>query len=130
MLTTGALQQLVYLRRQPVGRRAVIVGAEHVSFSAVVTLAHAGARTVAIVTDQPRHQTYAPLAWATAGWRRVPVRTSSVVAAILGAHRVEAVEVVERTSGRSERIACDTVVFTGDWIPDHELARTRRSRLR
>ena len=22
-----------------------------------------------------------------------------------------------------QRIACDTVVFTGDWIPDHELAR-------
>ena len=22
-----------------------------------------------------------------------------------------------------ERLACDTVVFTGDWIPDHELAR-------
>ena len=21
------------------------------------------------------------------------------------------------------RIVCDTVVFTGDWIPDHELAR-------
>src|SRR6185295_4820904 len=32
VLTTGLLQQLVYLHRQPVGRRAVIVGAEHVSF--------------------------------------------------------------------------------------------------
>ena len=46
---------------RPVGRRAVVVGAEHVSFSAVLTLAHAGARTVAMVTEHPRHQTYAPL---------------------------------------------------------------------
>jgi NADPH-dependent 2,4-dienoyl-CoA reductase/sulfur reductase-like enzyme len=41
VLTTGALQQLV-ATRQPVGRRAVVIGAEHVSFSAVLTLRHAG----------------------------------------------------------------------------------------
>ena len=39
----GMLQQLVTLHGAPVGRRAVVVGAEHVSFSAVLTLAHAGA---------------------------------------------------------------------------------------
>ena len=43
VLTTGALQQQVRAGL-PVGRRAVVVGAEHVSFSAVLTLAHAGAR--------------------------------------------------------------------------------------
>ena len=40
--TTGELQQAVYLERQPIGRRAVVVGAEHVSFSAAVTLAPCG----------------------------------------------------------------------------------------
>ena len=43
VMTTATLQQLVHLRGQKVGRRAVIVGAEHVSFSAVATLAHGGA---------------------------------------------------------------------------------------
>ena len=38
ILTTGALQQLVAVEHAEVGRRAVIVGAEHVSFSAVLTL--------------------------------------------------------------------------------------------
>ena len=42
ILTTGMLQQLVYLLREPVGRRAVVVGAEHVSYSALQTLAHGG----------------------------------------------------------------------------------------
>jgi hypothetical protein len=31
----------------------VIVGAEHVSFSAVLTLAHGGCRTVALLTELP-----------------------------------------------------------------------------
>lgn len=31
--------------------------------------------------------------------------------------------VLRRADGRSTTVACDTVVFTGDWIPDHELAR-------
>src|SRR5262249_58915473 len=42
VMTTSTLQQLVHLRGRKVGRRAVIVGAEHVSFSAVATLAHGG----------------------------------------------------------------------------------------
>ena len=48
VFTTGALQQLVYLERQKIGRRAVVVGAEHVSFSALPTLAAGGATTVAL----------------------------------------------------------------------------------
>jgi len=123
VLTTGALQQLVYLHRQPVGHRAVIVGAEHVSFSAVLTLAHAGVAAAAMVTEHARHQTYAPFVWLTATRLRVPIRTSARVTQILGRQRVEAVEVTDLRSGRVEHLACDTVVFTGDWIPDHELAR-------
>jgi NADH dehydrogenase FAD-containing subunit len=123
VLTTGLLQQLVTLQHAPVGRRAVVVGAEHVSFSAVLTLAHAGAKTVALVTGEPRHQSYGALAWWTAGRRGVPVLTRTRVERIRGHGRVEAVEVVELATGHARELACDTVVFTGDWIPDHELAR-------
>ncbi|MGH2898751.1 MAG: hypothetical protein ACRDMZ_08770, partial [Solirubrobacteraceae bacterium] len=45
------------------------------------------------------------------------------VSQILGSRRVEAVEVTDLRTGAVEQLACDTVVFTGDWIPDHELAR-------
>jgi len=124
VLTTGTLQQLVHVLRQPVGRRAVVVGAEHVSYSALLTLAHAGATTVALVTEQPRHQTFAAFhAAARLRWR-VPVLTATRVAQVLGRHRVEAVELTDLRSGVTWRLPCDTVVFTGDWIPDHELART------
>ena len=123
IFTTGALQQFVYLHHQPIGRRAVVVGAEHVSFSAVLTLAHGGAATVAMVTEHPRDQTYAPFRWITATRLRVPILTSTRVTQILGRRRVEAVEITDLRTGGVRQLECDMVVFTGDWIPDHELAR-------
>ena len=59
VMTTGMLQQLVYLRGLPAGRRALVVGAEHVSFSAILTLAHGGADTVALTTELRRHASLA-----------------------------------------------------------------------
>jgi len=117
VLTTGALQQFARAH-QRVGTKAVVLGAEHVSFSAVLTLRHIGCDVAAKVTGLPRHQTYEPLRLATAARYRVPIRTAVEVVAIVGHQRVEAVELSD-----GSRIACDTVVFTGDWIPDHELAR-------
>src|SRR4029453_10515007 len=35
----------------------------------------------------------------------------------------EAIELTDLDSGATRRLECDTVVFTGDWFPDHELAR-------
>jgi hypothetical protein len=35
---------------------------------------------------------------------------------------VEEVELTDLDSGALRRLACDTVVFSADWIPDHELA--------
>ncbi|MDP9463552.1 MAG: NAD(P)/FAD-dependent oxidoreductase [Actinomycetota bacterium] len=117
IFTTGAVQQLTMAGHR-VGTRAVIVGAEHVSFSAILTLAHVGCRSVAMVTPLPRHQSYGVVRLAAASLRRVPVLTGVDVAEIVGRRRVERVVL---TDGR--RIDCDTVVFTGDWIPDNELAR-------
>jgi len=122
VMTTGTLQQLVYLRRRRVGERALIVGAEHVSFSALLTLAHGGARTVGMVTELPRHQTLALFrAGAALRWR-APLWTRTAVTAIHGRPRVEEAELTELDSGATRTVECDTVVFTADWIPDNELA--------
>src|SRR4029453_1136130 len=51
VLTTGSLQQLVYLQGVRAGARAVVIGAEHVSFSAVHTLTSTGTPVAAMVTD-------------------------------------------------------------------------------
>jgi thioredoxin reductase len=133
VFTTGSLQRFVYQHHLPVGRRAVIVGAELVSLSALMTLAHAHVSTVAMVTELPRHQIYFP--YLPAKWyfadlaARAPVVTGARVSDIAGGARVEGVAITRLDTGRSEVLACDTVVFTGDWIPEHELARLGGLRL-
>lgn len=123
IFTTGSLQQLVYLQRQSVGRRAVVVGAEHVSFSALLTLIHGGASVAAMLTEHPRHQTYAPYKWLSATRHRVPILTRHRVTGVSGKPRLEAIEIESLRTGTRRTLACDTLVFTGEWIPDHELAR-------
>ena len=123
VMTTGELQQRVYLHGQQLPGRAVVVGAEHVSFSAMLTLAHAGADVVALVTDQPRQQSYAAFALAAAARWRVPVWTSAAVRRIAGRGRLDGIELADLRTGAVSFVGCDTLVFTADWIPDHELAR-------
>ena len=123
VMTTGELQRRVYLAGQRLPGRALVVGAEHVSFSAMVTLVHAGARVIALVTDRPRHSSYAAFGLA-ASWRwHVPVWTSTAIRRVAGRGRLEGVELAELRTGETRFVPCDLVVFTGDWIPDHELAR-------
>ncbi|MFI5542707.1 NAD(P)/FAD-dependent oxidoreductase [Streptomyces sp. NPDC051815] len=112
VLTTGELQQSVHLYGQDVGRRAVVVGGEPVARNAVRTLRRAGAEVVAVVTERPRGA-------APAG---VPLLTRTAVAELRGRGRLSGVG-LRHEDGRTGWLACDTVVFTGDWIPDHELAR-------
>ena len=121
VMTTGMLQQLA-LKGMPVGSRALVVGAEHVSFSAVLTLAHAGAKVVGMTTELPRHQTLAPFRVGAALRYRFPLWTRTAITRISGRSRIEEVELLELESSQTRVIACDTVVFTADWIPDHELA--------
>lgn len=124
VLTTGQLQNLVHLHHRPVGSRAVVVGGELVSWSAVLTLREAGCRTVAMVTPYPKAEAYALFRWAGRAALRVPVVGHSDVVRIEGRDRVRAVVVRDRVTGVESTLECDTVVTTGDWIPDHELARS------
>jgi thioredoxin reductase len=129
VMTTGELQQRVYLAGERVAGRALIVGAEHVSFSALLTLSHAGARVIGLVTDQPRHQSFGLFRLAAALRWRTPVWTSMVVTRIIGKQTVSAVELRDQRTGQATRVDCETIVFTGDWIPDHELARLAGARM-
>jgi thioredoxin reductase len=122
VMTTGLLQQRVVLHGERIGGRALIVGAEHVSFSAVLTLAHANTRAIGMTTELPHHQSFAVVRAGAALRYRTPVWTRTAVRAIHGRERVEEVELLDLDSGRARHFACEVVVFTADWIPDHELA--------
>src|SRR5207342_1255511 len=121
--TTGELQNLAHLEHAEVGRRAVVVGAEHVSWSAVLTLREAGCRTVAMTSAFGHAEAY--LAFRLVGRLalRTPLLPRTRLVAINGRDRVESVLVERVDTGVRRLVECDTVVTTGDWIPDHELAR-------
>jgi len=127
VMTTGELQQRVYLGGERLSGQALVVGAEHVSFSAAVTLAHAGARVVALVTEHERQQSYAAFRAAAALRWRIPVWTSTLVRRVTGADgRLTGVELAERGDSHTRFVRCEILVFSGDWIPDHSLARAAR----
>lgn len=123
VLTTGWLQRMVHSEGQRPGSRAVVVGAEHVSYSAVMTLAGAGCETVAMVTGNPTHTSFRGFDLGARLRYRFPLLTRSRVTDIMGTTRVTAVEVTDLDSGTRRMILCDTVVFTGDWVAENELAR-------
>ena len=122
IFTTGQLQQWTHRQHLPVGTRALVVGAEHVSYSAVLTLRDAGVRPVALVTDLPRAQTFRAFDLVTRLGLRVPVWTGTSVVGIDGRHRVARVR-LRGPDGSERGVAVDTVVFSGDFIPDNELSR-------
>lgn len=126
VFTTGSLQRFVYQEQLPVGKRAVIVGAELVSLSALMTLMHAKAKCAMMITEESAHQIefpYVVMKWALADiLTRTPIITNTRITNIFGKKRVEAVEITHLNGG-TDIVECDTVIFTGDWIPENEIAR-------
>jgi NADPH-dependent 2,4-dienoyl-CoA reductase/sulfur reductase-like enzyme len=122
VMNTGTLQQLVRIGHERVGSRAVVVGAEHVSFSAVETLREAGARTVAMTTELPRHQSFAAFHLGARVRHGTRLLTLTAVKRIIGEGRLRAVDLESLHTGEVTRVECDLLILTADWIPDHELA--------
>ncbi|MBK5142634.1 NAD(P)/FAD-dependent oxidoreductase [Budviciaceae bacterium BWR-B9] len=120
VLTTGALQQFIYLNRQKPCRNPVIIGSEIVSFSAIWTLRNAGIKAKAMIESQPRITANRPLSLFPA-LMGVPLHLNSKLVEIGGLNRVEYV-VIER-NGQNERIECDAVIFTGEFTGENTLIR-------
>ncbi|WP_053752395.1 NAD(P)/FAD-dependent oxidoreductase [Streptomyces sp. MMG1533] len=120
--TTGELQQAVHLYGQHIGTRAVVVGAEDVSYTAADTVRTVGASVVAMVTDLARPQTTPARALDARLRHAIPLLTGTTVTELVGHGRLSGVRVRHR-DGRTATLPCDTVVFTGDFVPEHELAR-------
>ncbi|MFE0174597.1 NAD(P)/FAD-dependent oxidoreductase [Streptomyces sp. NPDC059002] len=122
VLTTGELLRAVHDHRQRVGTRAVVVGAEPVSFAALDALRHAAVDVAALVTEHPRHQASRGRVLDARLRHGIPLLTGATVTELLGRGRLSGVRLAHR-DGRTAYLPCDTVVFTGDFVPEHELAR-------
>lgn len=119
VLSTGALQGLVYLDGLKPFERPVVLGTELVAFSALMTCGHLGIRPVAMI--EPDETT-------TARWpaglyprlRGIPLLLGTRIEEICGRDGVEAV-VVRGPDGRRRTIATDGVIVTGRFRPEATL---------
>lgn len=121
IVNTGALQDLVHLRRLRPFRRPLIVGTELVSMSAILTCLSAGARPCGIVEVGPRPIARAPFSWLPA-FLRIPRYHDTEIADIVGQSAVEAVVLKNRRTGALTKLPCDGIVFTGRFMPESSLA--------
>lgn len=121
VLTAGALQQFIYLRKLKPGIRPVIVGSELVSFSAIWTLRNAGIKAIALIDENPRPLAFRP-GVLYAKLLGVDVYLGSHITSINGKERVESVEFRD-TDGNDNQIACDSIIFTGRFTGEYTLIR-------
>ncbi|MBM3596702.1 MAG: FAD-binding protein [Alphaproteobacteria bacterium] len=121
VLTTGQLQQMVARGVPVAGRRAVVIGTEHVAFSVLLTARRAGLQIVAMVDERDRVMSFPLLGMAVRHALGVPIHLATRVLDISGESRVDTVTLNGPAGVR--RIACDTVIFTGEFVPDAPLAR-------
>lgn len=126
VLSTGALQGLVYLGGLRPFRRPVILGTELVSFSALLTCRHARMRPVAMVEPGGRITARRP-SGLLPRLLGVPLLLRTELLAIEGRDRVEAVRL--RGPGGERRLEADGVVVTGRFRPEAALLAAGHLRL-
>jgi hypothetical protein len=84
----------------------------------------AGCHTALMTTAYPSPESYAVFNVAgKSPLMGVDVATRTRVSRIIGKPALQAVEIENLETGDRRIVDCDTLVLTGDWIPDHELAR-------
>lgn len=119
VVSTAALQSAVYLHRHRPFLKPVVLGTELVSFSALLTCRHAGAKPVAMIEAGERIVARRPVSL-LAGVLGVPIRYHTHLVEIHGRDQVSAVTVQSET-GQTEVLSCDGVIVSGGFIPESSL---------
>lgn len=121
VVSTGALQGLVYLNKLRPFLRPVVLGSELVSFSALLTCRHMGIMPAAMIEPGSR-----VTAWMGSSlFARalgVPVMLNTQLTGIFGTRQVEAVELLD-DDGQLRTIATDGVIVSGQFQPEAALLR-------
>jgi thioredoxin reductase len=100
----------------------VVVGTEIVAYSTILTLRHFGAKPVAFIDPDTRLHTSSFIALGARLVFGVPSFTGVRIVAIEGEEGVTAVKIESRDGLRT--LACDGVIFSGDWVPETTLLRS------
>ena len=121
IVTTGALQAMVYQHGKIPFKKPLIVGTELIALSALLTCRHASIQPVAMLEENNRLTAHAGLNLLPKVLG-IPVFLQTRVVEILGAQRVTGVR-VRNAMGATKDLRCDGVVFSGQFTPESALLR-------
>lgn len=121
VVTYGALQRYLYFAGLKPFRRAVIVGTEWVSLSALQTMRKYNLHPVCMLEEQSRTTAPEMITRVVERIFNVPVYRGVHLQRILGNAKVEGIEI--ECNGRRQIIECDGVVFSGRFIPEAYLVQ-------
>jgi thioredoxin reductase len=118
ILTTGQLQQIVARKvALPKHMKSIIVvGTEHVAFSAIWTARKAGLRVTAMIGSEDRIMSFAPLG-TLARLCGTTILTGSSIREIEAKDGAIVAATVDTPQG-TRRLATDGIVFTANWSPE------------
>ena len=119
IVTTGALQSMVFLHGLRPFRRPIILGTELVSFSAISTCRHLGIRPVAMIEENDR-VTVRQIMRPYPAMMGVPIRFGARNLTILGDKTVKAIT-FDDANGARQTIATDGVIISGRFRPESAL---------
>lgn len=120
IITTGTLQQAVNLEKLRPMNKALIVGTELVSFSALLTCRTNGIKPVAMIDESPRVIARSPLA-IYPKIMGIPLFLGVKIFKIFGSPRVEGVT-LQKSDGSLRDVECDGIVLTGHFTGEGSLA--------
>jgi len=128
IFNTGTVQRLHTFLNSAPGREAVIVGSDDMSLMAVQSLAEMGVRVRAVLEERPYRLGYMGLEWLSLRSRRIPLLLHHKILEIQGWNRVTGVLVtaLDESGAHKDKpflLACDTVIFSGEFVPENALAR-------
>jgi hypothetical protein len=119
--TTAALFQSLYENGALPGRHFVVFGSEDVSYSCANAIKSHGGSVAGIVEPSPATRSSRWAQWYFEKLRGINHYFRAEQFSIHG--RVQVSEVTFTSYGASHRLACDSVVFTGGFVPNAELVR-------
>lgn len=128
IFNTGTVQRLHTFLHSAPGRAAVIVGSDDMSLMTAQSLAGMGVRVRAVLEERPYRLGYMGLEWLTVRPRLIPFLRRHKILEIQGQDRVSGVLVTALDQsgaprGKPFQLECDTVIFSGEFVPENVLAR-------
>lgn len=119
VISTGALQSMVFLHRQRPFSRPVILGSELVSLSAIMTCAHMGIKPVMMLEETAEMKARAIMRPYPA-LKGIPMRFGVSDVEIIGDKTVQAVRYID-ADGHTQEVAADGVIVSGQFRPESAL---------